>query len=157
VLVEDNDYRYFESMWDFMDSGVDGEIVEVNDYPWDDELPYPDYHHIGKLLIVIKGLAIKQDVEGTKKIGDYHERIKGIVERREILKNKRINAILEARRRSRYIRTLKFLLFCNTNRNLRMKSWFCRALWYSYITGDKLIDKRSVECSLLLAIFLELF
>jgi len=157
VLVEDNDYRYFESMWEFMDSGVDGDIVEVNDYPWDDELPYPDFNHKGAVLIVVKGLAIRQSTEGINNLENYHERIRRLIERRESLRIKRINALSEAKRRSRYIRTLKFLLFCNTDRNLRMKAWFCRALWYSYITGDKLINKRSVECSLLLAIFLELF
>jgi len=144
-------------MWDFMDSGVEGDIIEVNDYPWDDDLPYPDFNHKGKLLIVIKGLAIKSNIQGVSEMDSYHDRIRRLVKRREEINLKRLNAIQEAKRRSRYVRTLKFLLRCNTDCNLRMKAWFCRALWFTYMTGSELIDKRSVECSLLLAIFLELY
>lgn len=132
-IEEDLDYRYFDNMWHFMESGVNAEIIEIEGEEEFDE----NFRYHGRVLVLIRSLMIKGKSQQANNLTEIIDTLteKMNVTKKEIseekikkvreYKAKKADAELKARIR-------KFRRMCYLKPEFSMKVSFVR-FWLSII------------------------
>jgi hypothetical protein len=149
----DYDYRYFESMWDYMESGLNAEIISVEG---EDDNEFEDYatkEYHGRVLVLLKNIMIK----GIKKNCDMLEDIIDIVsekalkareleERRKEREKKKKEKIKEEKKKNR---EFAFKFACYNSIDLELKTNMLRYWLTSWLEIEMNESVRLCLCVLL--------
>lgn len=137
-IVTDDDYRYFESMEAFMDSGIQAEIISIDCGDEEDFVEGLNYDTHGKVLILIRNLMIKSI---PNELGEVIDTIseKCLKKKDDVMKRKaRIEMkINEQRKKSKLRREKLFKFACFRSVDLDMKANLVRYMYTSMLITEK--------------------
>lgn len=159
-VVIDEDYRYFENMWDYMDSGISAEIVSV-EYEEEDEYDViPNRNHHGQVLVLLKSLMIKVNKPGsdilTKVVDAVSSRVlenqynKELDKERKMARERRIREKAKARVK----REIIFRFACNNSVDLEMKVNMLR-FWLTSMNMNEVSEDKHLCLCILFSLAIE--
>jgi hypothetical protein len=134
TIVEDEDYRYFSSMQDFMDSGLSAEIVKLDCGDEEEYVEGMNYDTHGRVLVLIRSLMMKSIPNELSEVIDIVSR--KCLEKKENIKRSKDRAekrLLLLKRESRLRREARFRFLCNISVDVELKANLVRIFYTLYL------------------------
>lgn len=138
TLVSDDDYRYFEDMESFMDSGLKAEIISIDTGDEEEFAEGYNFDTHGRVLVLIRNLMIKKI---PNELGDVIDAVaQSCLERADIKKRQkeRISEILNRKKKESKLKREKlFKLACYRSSDLEMRTNLVRMVSYLYFANGE--------------------